>query len=111
MAEFSDTDVRTVVAEQSALRRVATLVARDPTGPEVFESVTEESAKVLGAQVSSLVRFEDSTAAMTVGGWSAPGYSHPPVPRRIPLDGETAVPTVSRTGAPARLREVKGHAR
>ena len=108
MAEFSDTDVRTVVAEQSALRRVATLVARDPTGPEVFESVTEESAKVLGAQVSSLVRFEDSTAAMTVGGWSAPGYSHPPVPRRIPLDGETAVPTVSRTGAPARLRDVKG---
>ena len=108
MAEFTDTDVPTVVAEQSALRRVATLVARNPTGPEVFESVTRESAKVLGAQVSSLVRFEDSMAATTVGGWSAPGYSHPPVPRRIPLDGDTAVPTVSRTGAPARLRDVKG---
>ncbi len=108
MADSPETDVQTVVAEQSALRRVATLVARDPTGPEVFESVTEESAKVLGAQVSSLVRFDDSTVATTVGGWSAPGYSHPPVPRRIPLDGDTAVPRVSRTGAPARLRDVEG---
>ena len=109
MSDSHETDVETVVAEQSALRRVATLVARDSTGPpEVFESVTEESAKVLGAQVSSLVRFDDTTAGTTVGGWSAPGYSHPPVPRRIPLDGDTAVPTVSRTDAPARLRDVQG---
>jgi len=107
MAKSLESDVQTVVAEQSALRRVATLVARDRDAHEVFESVTEESAKVLGAQVSSLVRFDDSQAATTVGGWSAPGYSHPPVPRRIPLDGETAVPTVSRTGAPARLRDVE----
>ena len=106
MAESAHTDARIILAEQLALRRVATLVARDATVPEVFESVTEESAKVLGAQVSSLVRFDDRTAATTVGGWSAPGYSHPPVPRRIPLDGDTAVPTVSRTGAPFRLGEV-----
>ena len=106
MADPRETDVHAVVAEQSALRRVATLVARDPAEHEVFESVTEESAKVLGAQVSSLVRF-DSRDGLTVGGWSAPGYAHPPVPIRIALDGDTAVPTVSRTGAPARLRDVK----
>jgi signal transduction histidine kinase len=56
--------------EQSALRRVATLVASGARPEEVFQSVAEEAGQLLGARSSATVRF-DTAAAITVGRWNA----------------------------------------
>src|SRR5215218_1021805 len=42
--------------EQAALRRVATLVAREPSPDEVFTAVAREAGLVLGAQRGTLLR-------------------------------------------------------
>ena len=55
---------------QAALRRVATLVARDASPAEVFSEVTEEAGRLLGADIASLVRLEPGNTAILVAYWS-----------------------------------------
>src|SRR4051794_12558909 len=100
--------------EQSALRRVATLVAAGGEPDAVFTAVAEEAGRLLGAQSGATIRYDGGLAA-TVGRWSGPedrgGFEIGTV---VPLDnseGLTAV--VARTGAPARIDDytgVRGHA-
>src|SRR3954453_10628431 len=99
--------------EQSALRRVATLV---PTGPEpeaVFEVVAEEAGRLLHARSAATIRYEGEFA-LTVGRWAQDGLGGFEVGTLVPLadsDGLTAV--VARTGAPARIddyTQVRGEA-
>ncbi|MCU1676257.1 MAG: hypothetical protein JWM93_1015, partial [Frankiales bacterium] len=54
--------------EQAALRRVATLVARQAPPVEVFATVTVEVRRLLGVDVASMVRFEQDGTATVVGG-------------------------------------------
>jgi hypothetical protein len=42
-------ELEQVAAEQAALGRVATLVARHPSSAEVFAAVTEEAGQLLGS--------------------------------------------------------------
>ena len=51
---------------QAALRRVATLVARESSPDEVFAAVTEEAARVLRAGAVGMLRFEADEAATLV---------------------------------------------
>ena len=51
--------VRRVVEEQAALRRVATLVAGGAQPAEVFEAVSAEVAALIGADGSALTRYEE----------------------------------------------------
>ena len=44
--------------EQAALRRVATVVARDASQPEVFAAIAEEVGQLLGAEYIRIMRFE-----------------------------------------------------
>ena len=64
--------------EQGALRRVATLVAREPSPEEVFTAVTREAGLVLGAQRATLLRVASPRQAEVMAGWS--DGSAPPVP-------------------------------
>jgi signal transduction histidine kinase len=89
--------------EQAALRRVATLVARDPDPLEVFECVCEEIGTTLGIQSTNLTRFEGDGTQTVLAGWSAPGAPVFPVRGGVPLEGEAAVPKVSRSGRPERV--------
>ncbi|HYV77172.1 MAG TPA: DUF4118 domain-containing protein, partial [Streptosporangiaceae bacterium] len=51
--------------EQAALRRVATLVARQPSPAEVFAAVTEEAGRLLHLDSAHLVVYErDETATV-----------------------------------------------
>jgi PAS domain S-box-containing protein len=52
--------VQTLLAEQAALRRVATLVAREGEGErvEVFAVVAEEVGRLLAADAAGVVRYE-----------------------------------------------------
>jgi PAS domain S-box-containing protein len=65
-------ELERVVTEQSALRRVATLVASGAGPEQVVDAVSEEAARVIGAEAAAVTRFEDDHARV-VGEWSAPG--------------------------------------
>src|SRR5829696_8528862 len=100
--------------EQSALRRVATLVASAPEPEEVFQAVAEEAGRLLHVRSAATIRYE-ADQAWTVGRWAD---EHDPggfiVGTSVPLadsDGLTAI--VARTGRPARIEnyaDVRGHA-
>ena len=55
--------------EQTALRRVATLVGRQPSPAELFAAVTEEAGKLLDLDSAHLVRYERDETATVVGAW------------------------------------------
>jgi PAS domain S-box-containing protein len=101
-AKRGEADLRTLVAAQSALRRVATLVAREGEHSEVFELVTEEVGRLLGVESSSIVRFDGATG-LVMGGWSRPGAPRLPPGSPVPLTGETASGLVYRGGVAGRV--------
>ena len=71
-------DLRTLVAEQAALNRVAVTVATETAAERVFDVVTEEVARLLGADAANLVRFGPTLdEGVIVGSWSEPGVPIP----------------------------------
>jgi signal transduction histidine kinase len=102
-----------LAAEQSALRRVATLVAAAPEPEAVFKAVAEEAGRLLHARSAATIRYEDGFA-VTVGRWADDDLGGFEVGTAVPLagsDGLTAI--VARTGAPARIEDytdVRGRA-
>jgi signal transduction histidine kinase len=66
---ISNTDARMEAArlaeEQAALRRVATLVARESAPAEVFAAVAEEVGRLLRVEATTILRYEpDGTATL-----------------------------------------------
>jgi GAF domain-containing protein len=93
-----------LVDEQAALRRVATLVARESSPVDVFMSVCEEARRVLGSEATGLLRFEpDGTAALVAQ--SDTPWDAPPLGTRFTLDGENVVTQVLHTRQSARVDE------
>jgi signal transduction histidine kinase len=90
-----------LAVEQAALRRVATLVARGSSPAEVFEAVTREAARVLGAGAVGMIRFEPDETATLVARSDTP-WDPPPLGTRFTLDGENIVVQAWRTGKPVR---------
>src|SRR3954469_19183430 len=76
-AKEAEAELRTLLAGQSALRRVATLVAREGGHGEVFELVTEEVTRLLDARSASVVRY-DGGSGVVIGGWGEPGAARMP---------------------------------
>ncbi|HET6944550.1 MAG TPA: GAF domain-containing protein [Gaiellaceae bacterium] len=91
---------RTLAQAQTALRHVATLVARRASPREVFTATAVEANRLLGSDSAALARYEpDGTA--TVLAIDGVSEDEIPVGLRIPLDGESAMATVVRTGRTA----------
>jgi signal transduction histidine kinase len=91
--------------EQSALRRVATLVASSPEPEAVFQAVAEEAGRLLHARSAATIRYEGDHA-WTVGRWADDDPGGFAVGTSVPLagsDGLTAI--VARTGRPARIED------
>jgi signal transduction histidine kinase/putative methionine-R-sulfoxide reductase with GAF domain len=88
--------------EQAALRRVATLVARDASSTEVFESVATEVGKLLDTDITVVGRYDGDGAATAIGSWSASGGGVP-VGTRSALGGHNVLTIVAETGEPARV--------
>jgi GAF domain-containing protein len=76
-----------LVREHAALRRVATLVAREPLPAEVFAAVTREAGTLLGAQRATLLRVASPQWAVVVASWSDGTAPPVPVGHRGALDG------------------------
>ena len=67
-----------LVEEQAALNRVAVTVATETAAERVFDVVTEEVARLLGADAANLVRFGPTPdEGVIVGKWSEPGVPIP----------------------------------
>jgi GAF domain-containing protein len=88
--------------EQAALRRVAVLVAQQPSPVEVFAAVTEAVGPLLGADLAAMHVFRGDGAATVVASWSQAGATLP-IGTELPLDGDSAVARIFRTGAAARI--------
>jgi PAS domain S-box-containing protein len=94
-------DLRQLADEQAALRRVATLIAREATPTEVLTTVAKEVAHTLDVPLTALVRYEGDGTATQVGVW---GEENPfPVGTSWPLDDHSVSGQVARTGRPARV--------
>src|SRR4051794_32802733 len=88
--------------EQAALRRVATLVAREASPVELLAAVTEEVARVLDVEAVGMLRFEPDGTATLVAQSDTP-WDPPPLGTRLTLEGENVVTAVFRTREAARL--------
>jgi GAF domain-containing protein len=96
------TEVRRLAEEQAALRRVATLVAREPAPAEVFAAVSEELGLLLSVEDNAMLRYEDDGTATVVASWDKRGEPIP-VGTNLVLDGRSVTALVLRTGRPARI--------
>jgi signal transduction histidine kinase len=105
LLETSHSELRLLVEEQAALRRVATLVARAVLPAEVFDAVCVEAARLLDAPVTRLLRFEPDGMATVLAGRGEP-VGMLPVGGPFPLDAKGVVAAVLQTGRPARLENV-----
>jgi signal transduction histidine kinase len=88
--------------EQAALRRVATLVARGARREEIFTGIASEIGHLFGLEDARMVRFEDDRIGVIVAS-SGPAEDFFPVGYRIPVDVDSAVSRVLRTGEPVRI--------
>ncbi|MBV8219329.1 MAG: nitrate- and nitrite sensing domain-containing protein, partial [Solirubrobacterales bacterium] len=105
MAAFGELrdEQRRVADEQSALRRVATLVAHGVAPSRLFGAVAEEAATVLpGVEVTVIGRYSTGHAVDFVGGWSRGGVPEL-IGQRFPLGGDNVSTRVFETNAPARV--------
>jgi PAS domain S-box-containing protein len=88
--------------EQTALRQVATLVARGAEPSAVFDTVCEATGRLIDAAVVNLSHFTPDGFNVTMAGWSQRG-NHVPPGTRLPLDGQSVGVLVKRTRAPRRV--------
>jgi PAS domain S-box-containing protein len=102
-AKQAERHLRELADEQAALRRVATLVARESSPQQLFALVAEQVARIIDVPLVRLVRYEsDGSAAELIGGW---GESVDPLAlgTRWQLDGPGVLAAVWRSRLPARL--------
>jgi signal transduction histidine kinase len=87
--------------EQAALRRVATLVARQAAADDIFIAVAEEVARLIRADLGGVARYEPDGSLALVAGWSE-GRMLMPLGRQTTVDGEYGVSIMLRSGLPVR---------
>jgi signal transduction histidine kinase len=90
--------------EQAALRRMATLVASGAPSAEVFSAVAQEVAQVMHLPMVGVYRYDSDGLMTVIATWSdRPHVLQPGT--RWPLDGQSMVAQVQRTGRPARVED------
>ena len=95
-------ELSAIAEEQSALRRVAMLVARGEPPHALFGAVAEEIGLLLPADAAVLSRYDPDGCLTRVGRWSRPGIDLP-AGARSPLGGRNVSTMVFDTGQAARL--------
>ncbi len=88
--------------EQAALRRVATLVARDASQAEIFTAIAEECAQLFDTEDIGMVRYETDRNQLVLASAGAFKDIFPAGSRQL-LGGENAASRVFRTGQSARI--------
>ena len=97
-------EYRRLAAEQAAVRRLATLVARGVEPLEVFGAVADEMRRCVPADTAGLWRFETDREITLVAAAADPeALARWPVGTRTPIAGNTLATLVQRSGRPARI--------
>ena len=97
-------EYRRLVAEQAALRRLATLVARGVGSLEVFGAVADEMRRCVPSDTAGLWRFDTDREITIVAAAADPeALARWPVGTRTPVESNTIAALVQRTGRPARI--------
>jgi signal transduction histidine kinase len=97
-------EYRRLAAEQDALRRLATLVARGVEPLQVFGAVADEMRRCMPAATAGLWRFETDGEITIVAAAADPeALARWPVGTQTPVAGNTIAALVQRTGGPARI--------
>jgi signal transduction histidine kinase len=97
------TRLQALLAEQAALRRVATMVAGCTPASALFGRVCEELGELLAVKSTDMIRYEDERFATVVGSWTGNDTPSFPVGERIPVEGETVTAKLYRSGRPERV--------
>jgi GAF domain-containing protein len=95
------TESRRAAEQQAALRRVATLVARETAPDAVLAAVVAEVGEVLGVDATHLGRYDGDTTVVSVAQWGS--HSGIEIGASFPLEGDSVSARVLRTGRPARM--------
>ena len=100
--EASRDELSLIADEQAALRRVATLVARDVPAGQLVQAAVAEVRTLFGADVTRLLRYHGDNAVRVV---AESGESGLPTLQgeRFELEDNSVTAMVVRTGAPARI--------
>jgi signal transduction histidine kinase len=101
-AQLSGQNSSGLAAEQAALRRVATLVARGAAPEEVFAAITEEVGRLLPVDFADMSRCEPDGAVTFVAAWGSTAAVFPVGSRWVP-EGKNLCSMVVQTGRPARI--------
>jgi signal transduction histidine kinase len=96
-------DLRYLADEHAALRRVATLVAKEASPAELFAKVAEEVANAVGDVDCRLLRNERDGTATVVAASGAAISAAFPVGTRLPVEGDGVIGCVLREGRPHRV--------
>jgi PAS domain S-box-containing protein len=98
----AETELERLAGEQAALRRVATLVAREAPEAEVFAAIAREIGQLLSTEEIRMLRYEGQQDAVMLASSSQDRGAFP-VGSHIRLESDSAASRVLRTGRPARI--------
>jgi len=101
-ADTRGAELQVRAAEQAALRRVATLVAREAPRAEVFTAIAEEIGRLLGTEETRMLRYEDDHSAVVMARWGQV-EDLMPIGSPLRLKDESATARVFRAEQPARI--------
>jgi signal transduction histidine kinase len=107
-AEASHAKARALAEQQTALRRVATLVARGVAPAQVYPAAVAELSNGLGIDNVALIRYEPGEALVVLAGRDDSGLTKMSIGERIPLDGDNVAASILATGEPARMDTYDG---
>ncbi|GAA2616476.1 hypothetical protein GCM10010399_54270 [Dactylosporangium fulvum] len=98
----SQQESASLLAEQAALRRVATLVACGTAPAEVFAAVAAELHRLFAGFSTALIRYETDGTVTSVAGLDESGSARLPV-ANAPIDGDNVSSAILRTGNASRI--------
>jgi signal transduction histidine kinase/uncharacterized protein YoaH (UPF0181 family) len=101
--QASRDELRAIADQQAALRRVATLVAREVAPTEVFSAVTAELARRLEVHHATLFRYESDGTATLLAARHDGGSIEAAVGQRFSFQGDNLARLVFDTGRAARI--------
>lgn len=101
--EAAHARVAALAEQQTALRRVATLVAGGANPVDVHPVAVRELARGLGAEHVTLVEFTGEQECVVLAECDSGRRPHFAVGERLSLEGRSVVGSVRRTGRPSRI--------
>lgn len=102
------TERRALVEQQTALRRVATLVARGAAPADVYPRAVTELSAGLGVTHATLIRYESDSACVVVAALDTESSDQLVVGQRLSLEGDSLAARILHSREPARLDSYDG---